>query len=72
MMLMLRLLLVVVIPVTVFGQVPPPGFVRWGGSELADRQAALTSRVGSDASARETLTVETVTAAQAKLLGQVA
>ena len=55
MMLMLRLLLVVVIPVTVFGQVPPPGFVRWGGSELADRQAALTSRVGSDASARETL-----------------
>lgn len=55
MMLMLRLSLAVLIPVTVFGQASPPGFIRWGGAELADRQAALTARVGSDGSARETL-----------------
>ena len=55
MMLMLRLSLAVLIPVAVFGQASPPGFIRWGGAELADRQEALTARVGSDGSARETL-----------------
>jgi quercetin dioxygenase-like cupin family protein len=33
----------------------PPGFALWPSSELAARDAALTSRVGPDDSARETL-----------------
>lgn len=32
-----------------------PGFVRWSGEALADRQTALGTRVGDDGSARETL-----------------
>ena len=36
-------------------QAAPPGFVMWSASELAQRDAALSTRVGPDHSARETL-----------------
>jgi quercetin dioxygenase-like cupin family protein len=37
-------------------QAAPPGFVMWSSSELEQRDAALSARVGEDHSARETLT----------------
>ena len=36
-------------------QAAPPGFVMWSSSELEQRDAALSTRVGQDHSARETL-----------------
>ncbi len=36
-------------------QIEAPGFIRWSASELADRQTALSTRVGVDRSSRETL-----------------
>ena len=36
-------------------QADPPQFVRWSASDLAQRDAALSTRVGPDHSARETL-----------------
>ena len=50
----LRLFLVAVAFVPVL-QAGPPGFVMWSASELEQRAAALSARVGPDHSARETL-----------------
>ncbi len=36
-------------------QADPPQFLRWSASDLAQRDAALSTRVGPDHSARETL-----------------
>ena len=51
----LRVLMVAVVLAPVL-QVAPPGFVMWSSSELEQRDAALSTRVGPDHSARETLT----------------
>ncbi len=37
------------------GAADPPGFGRWSSAELQRRDAALSTRVGADRSARETL-----------------
>ena len=50
----LRVLLVAVVLAPVL-QAAPPGFVMWSSSELEQRDAALSTRVGQDHSARETL-----------------
>ena len=50
----LRLFLVAVALVPLL-QAEPPGFVMWSSSELEQRDAALSTRVGPDHSARETL-----------------
>ena len=51
---LLRLSLVAVAVVSAL-QTEPPGFIVWSSSELAQRDAALSVRVGPDHSARETL-----------------
>ena len=50
----LRVLMVAVVLAPVL-QAAPPGFVMWSSSELEQRDAALSTRVGQDHSARETL-----------------
>ena len=50
----LRLFLVAVALVSIL-EAGPPGFVMWSASELEQRAAALSARVGPDHSARETL-----------------
>ncbi|MEE8128709.1 MAG: hypothetical protein V3T48_00350, partial [Vicinamibacterales bacterium] len=50
----LRLFLVAVALGSIL-QAGPPGFVMWSASELEQRAAALSTKVGSDHSARETL-----------------
>jgi len=50
----LRLFVVAVALVPIL-QAGPPGFVMWSAFELAQRDAALSARVGPDHSARETL-----------------
>ena len=50
----LRVLLVAVVLAPVL-QAAPPGFVMWSSSELEQRDAAFSTRVGQDHSARETL-----------------
>ena len=51
----LRALMVAVVLAPVL-QAAPPGFVMWSSSELEQRDAALSTMVGQDHSARETLT----------------
>ena len=50
----LRIFVVIVVFGTVL-QAEPPGFIMWSAAELAERDAALSTRVGPDRSARETL-----------------
>ena len=50
----LRVLMVAVVLAPVL-QAAPPGFVMWSSSELEQRDAAFSTRVGQDHSARETL-----------------
>ena len=54
MIVMLRLFLVAAILLPAL-QAAPPGFVMWSASDLEQRNAGLSARVGPDHSARETL-----------------
>ncbi len=51
----LRLVVMVAVAIVPILQAGPPGFVMWSAAELAERDAALSTRVGPDHSARETL-----------------
>ncbi len=54
-MIMSRGVLLAAVALLPLVQADPPQFVRWSASDLAQRDAALSTRVGPDHSARETL-----------------